>query len=98
MENMDIVPKWVLKVWPKIPQMPKNLSAQLVCPSPKFCISMKKGFIGHPKSVSSYVLGKPKVNSRYYLTSKLTFKLRNQRNWLNNMKILTDGSQRLKQN
>ena len=39
MENMDkglTVPKWVLIVWPKIPQMPKNWSAQIVCPSPKF--------------------------------------------------------------
>ena len=35
MENMDkglTVPKWVLIVWPKIPQ---NLSAQFVCPSPE---------------------------------------------------------------
>ena len=35
MENMDkglTVPKWVLIVWPKIPQ---NLSAQFVFPSPK---------------------------------------------------------------
>ena len=30
------VPKWGLTVWPKIPQMPQNLSAQFVCPSPKF--------------------------------------------------------------
>ena len=29
------VPKWVLTNWPKIPQMPQNLSAQIVCPSPK---------------------------------------------------------------
>ena len=29
------VPKWVLIVRPKIPQMPLNLSAQFVCPSPK---------------------------------------------------------------
>ena len=29
------VPKWMLIVWPKMPQMPKNLSAQFVCPSPK---------------------------------------------------------------
>ena len=39
MENMDkglTVPKWVLIVQPKIPQMPQNLSAQFVCPSPKF--------------------------------------------------------------
>ena len=38
MENMDkglTVPKWVLIVWPKIPQMPQNLSAQFVCPSTK---------------------------------------------------------------
>ena len=38
MENMDkglTVPKWVLIVWPKIPQMPQNLSATFVCPSSK---------------------------------------------------------------
>ena len=38
MENMDkglTVPKWVLINWPKIPQMPQNLFAQIVCPSPK---------------------------------------------------------------
>ena len=38
MENMDkvlTVPKWVLIVRPKIPQMPQNLSAQFVCQSPK---------------------------------------------------------------
>ena len=38
MENMDkvFIPKWVLIVWPKISQMPQNLSAQFFCPSPKF--------------------------------------------------------------
>ena len=38
MENMDkglTVPKWVLIVQLKIPQMPQNLSAQFVCPSPQ---------------------------------------------------------------
>jgi hypothetical protein len=38
MENMDkglTVPKWVLIFWLKIPQMPHNLFAQFVCPSPK---------------------------------------------------------------
>jgi hypothetical protein len=35
MEKMDNGPKWVLTVWPKISQMPQNLSAQFVCPSPK---------------------------------------------------------------
>ena len=38
MENMEkgiTVPKWVLIVCLKIPQIPQNLSAQIVCPSPK---------------------------------------------------------------
>jgi hypothetical protein len=37
MENgkWKTVPKWVLRVWLKITQMPQNLSAQFVCPSPK---------------------------------------------------------------
>jgi hypothetical protein len=38
MENTDkglIVPKWVLKSWPKKPLMPRNLSSQIICPSPK---------------------------------------------------------------
>jgi hypothetical protein len=46
-ENMDkglTVPKWVLIVQPKIPQMPQNLSAH----TQKFEISMKKGFFEHP--------------------------------------------------
>ena len=29
------VPKWVLINRPKIPQMPQDLSSQIVCPSPK---------------------------------------------------------------
>ena len=35
MDKGPTVPKWVLINWPKIPQMPQNLSAQIVCPSPK---------------------------------------------------------------
>ena len=38
MENIDkgpTVPKWELINWPKIPQMPQNLLAQIVCQSPK---------------------------------------------------------------
>ena len=38
MENMAkglTAPKWGLIVYPKIPQMPQNLSAQFVYPSPK---------------------------------------------------------------
>ena len=45
MENMDkglTVAKWMLIIWPKIPQMPQNLSAQLVCPSPKVLDFNKK--------------------------------------------------------
>ena len=37
MENKDkglTVPKCMMIVWPKIPQMPQNLSVQFVCPSP----------------------------------------------------------------
>ena len=33
--NVLTVPKWVMKIWPKIPQMPKNVSAEIVCPIPK---------------------------------------------------------------
>ena len=49
MENMDkglTVSKWVLIVWPKIPQMPQNLSAQLSAQAQKFWISMKKASLG----------------------------------------------------
>ena len=49
MENMVkglTVPKWVLIVWPKIPQMPQNLSAQLVCSSPKVLDFNEKASLG----------------------------------------------------
>ena len=49
-ENMDkelTVPKLVLIVWPKIPQIPQNLSAQFVCPSPKVLdFNEKKASLG----------------------------------------------------
>ena len=52
MENMDkglTVPKRVLINRPKISQMPQNLSAQIVCSSPKvWDFDEKKGFIGRP--------------------------------------------------
>ena len=38
MQNMEkglTVPKWTLINWLEVPQMPQNLSAQMVCPSPK---------------------------------------------------------------
>ena len=34
MDNGLTVPKWVLIVCPKIPQMPENLLGQFVCPTP----------------------------------------------------------------
>ena len=40
------VPKRVLVVWPKIPQMPQNLSAQFVCLSPKVLDFNKKASLG----------------------------------------------------
>ena len=50
MENMDkglAVPKWVLIVQPKIPQMPQKLSAQFVCISPKvWDFNEKKASLG----------------------------------------------------
>ena len=45
MENMDNepkIPKWVLIVQQKIPQMPQKVKDQFVCPSPKFGIFGKK--------------------------------------------------------
>ncbi len=51
MENIDkglTVPKWVLIVGPKTPQMPQNLPAQFVCPSPKVLDFNEKGFIERP--------------------------------------------------
>jgi hypothetical protein len=48
------VPKWVLIVLPKIPQMPQNISAQNVCPSPKVQDFWKKALSGS--------VGSPKVN------------------------------------
>ena len=35
MDKRLTVPKWALIIWLKIPQMPQNLSAQFVRPSPK---------------------------------------------------------------
>ena len=38
MENMDkgpTVAQWELINWPKVPQMPQNLSVQIICTSPK---------------------------------------------------------------
>ena len=35
MDKGFTVPKWVLIIRPKIPQMPQNLSLQFVCPRPK---------------------------------------------------------------
>ena len=45
--NMDkrlIVPKWVLINWPKLPQTPQNVPAQIVSPSPKVWDFYEKRF------------------------------------------------------
>ena len=45
MEKIDkelTVPKWKLRVWPKMPKMTQNLSAQFVYPSPKVLDFNKK--------------------------------------------------------
>ena len=56
MENMDkelTVPKWVLIVQPKIPQMPQKISAQNVCSSSRF---LKKNSLGvHSPCLTSTV-------------------------------------------
>jgi hypothetical protein len=48
MKNMDkglTVPKWVMIVWPKIPQ----ISPEFICPNPKVPdFNEKKSFIGGP--------------------------------------------------
>ena len=49
---MDSLPKWVLIIWLKIPQIPQNLFAQFVCPNQIVLdFNEKKGFIGCPQSV-----------------------------------------------
>ena len=46
------VPKQVLIIWPKIPQIPQNLSSQFVCPTQKVLdYDEKKGLIGCPQCV-----------------------------------------------
>ena len=40
--------KIVLIVWPKIPQMPQNISPQFDCPSPKVSDFWKKALSGFP--------------------------------------------------
>ena len=50
MENMDkesTVSKWVLINWPKMPEIPQNLFAQIgSAKAQNFGTSMKKGFNG----------------------------------------------------
>ena len=57
MESMKkglIVPTCVLKVWPKIPQMHQNLSANFVCPSPIFLDCNEKMLHWVPQSVYDF--------------------------------------------
>ena len=59
------VPKWVLINCAKIPQMPQQLFIQIVCPSPYFGISLKKGSIGRSQSVANPKSSKFLENSFY---------------------------------
>ena len=79
MDKELTVPKWVLINWPKIPQMPQNLSAQFVCPSPKVWAFNKKRFHwasvvreqSHAICISRPLNQTRKLNNRYppYLLS-----------------------------
>ena len=65
MENIDMglaVPKWVLINQPKMPKMPKNLSAQFVCQSQIFWDFDERGL--HWASV---VRAKPYVVNSIFL-------------------------------
>ena len=65
MENIDMglaVPKWVLINQPKMPKMPKNLSAQFVCQSQNFWDFDERGL--HWASV---VRAKPYVVNSIFL-------------------------------
>ena len=65
------VPKWILIAWPKIPQMPQNLSVQFVCPSPKVLdINEKKASSGVR---SPWVKSKKVGRMMYYVLVKVKF-------------------------
>ena len=70
MDKGLIVPKWVLIVWLKIPQMLQNLSAQFVCPSPKVL-----DFNGKRLHWASVVRGVNTNAITRALLFKMTFKL-----------------------
>ena len=51
MENMNkglTVPKWVVVVWPKIPQMPQTFSDKIPAKAQKFRMFEKKTLSGCP--------------------------------------------------
>ena len=67
MENLDkrlTVPKWVLMNQPKIPQMPQNLSAQIVCPSVKVWDFDEKRL--HWASIVRVLSGQPPLHRRLH--------------------------------
>ena len=76
MENMDkelTVPKWVLIVPPKIPQIPQKISAQNVCPSPIF---LKKSSLWVTLVCDSKDLTKLNILSHYNHPQMLCLVLR----------------------
>ena len=75
MENMDkglTVPKWVLIVQPKIPQMPQNLSAQFVSPSPKVLDFNEKKlhWASVVRDLDDYLLFKYNIKDQILLQAK----------------------------
>ena len=80
--------KWVLIVWQEMPQMPQNVSAQFVCPSPKVLHFNEKRLhwasIESGVQIRSYIIWKSTstqketVNKHYFVD-----KLKNQRGLLN---------------
>ena len=68
MENMDkglTVPKWLLINRQKTPQMPQNLFAQIVCPSPKVWDFDEKKEI-HWASVVRVTISFSRFSSAYF--------------------------------
>ena len=67
MDNMDkgqTVPKWVLINRPKIPQLPQNLSARILCQAQKFLISIKKASLGVRSPWNNALLKQNETRSR----------------------------------
>ena len=64
LENIDkglTAPKWVLINWPRLPPMPQNLSAQIVCVGPKVWDFDEKGWVSVVRVQNVLLLPKIKL-------------------------------------